>query len=58
MGIFAHPDDESMAAPILVKYREQGARVIIVTATDGRLGTNEYSICLQVIPWLLSEEKK
>lgn len=43
MAIFAHPDDEGMVGPILAKYARQGAEVILVTATDGRLGTNDFS---------------
>lgn len=43
MGIFAHPDDEILASTIFHKYIREGAEVILVTATDGRLGTNEYN---------------
>lgn len=43
MAIFAHPDDEGLVGPILHKYAREGASVILVTATDGRLGTNEFS---------------
>lgn len=43
MGIFAHPDDEILASTIFHKYIRDGADVILVTATDGRLGTNEYN---------------
>jgi len=43
LAIFAHPDDEQTVAPLLVKSVEEGAEVTLVTATDGRLGTNEYT---------------
>lgn len=43
MAVFAHPDDEGTVGPILRKYAGQGVNVILVTATDGRLGTNEYN---------------
>lgn len=37
--VFAHPDDESfMAAGVACKYREEGARVALVTATLGEEG--------------------
>lgn len=41
--IFAHPDDESTIAPILSKYVREGIKVHLVIATDGRLGTNDFS---------------
>lgn len=43
MGIFAHPDDEILASTMFHKYIREGAEVVLVTATDGRLGTNEYN---------------
>lgn len=43
MAVFAHPDDEGSVGPILKKYADQGANVVLVIATDGRLGTNEYN---------------
>lgn len=43
MGIFAHPDDEVLASTMFHKYIREGAEVILVTATDGRLGANEYN---------------
>lgn len=43
MGIFAHPDDEVLASTMFHKYIREGADVILVTATDGRLGVNEYN---------------
>lgn len=43
MGIFAHPDDEVFASPMFSKYLREGARVVLVTATDGRFGVNDYS---------------
>lgn len=43
MAIFAHPDDEGVVGPVLARYAREGVRVILVTATDGRLGTNDFS---------------
>lgn len=43
LAIFAHPDDEQTVAPLLVQSIENGVEVTLVTATDGRLGTNEYT---------------
>ncbi len=43
MAIFAHPDDEGLVGPILARYAREGTDVTLVTATDGRLGTNEFS---------------
>ncbi len=43
MAIFAHPDDEGLVGPVLVRYAREGVKVILVTATDGRLGTNDFS---------------
>ena len=43
IAIFAHPDDESTAAPVLAKYASEGAAVWLVTATDGRLGVAEHA---------------
>ena len=41
MGVFAHPDDEYTVAPIMAKYASEGAKVVVVTATDGRYGTGQ-----------------
>ncbi len=39
LGVFAHPDDESMGpGGTLARYAAQGHRVAIVTATDGGAG--------------------
>ncbi len=43
MAVFAHPDDEGTVAPILAKYAEEGVKVYLVIATDGRYGTNDHS---------------
>ncbi|MFM1807424.1 MAG: hypothetical protein RLZZ242_149 [Bacteroidota bacterium] len=43
LAIFAHPDDEQTVAPLLVKAVEEGVEVTLVIATDGRLGTNEFT---------------
>ncbi len=43
MAVFAHPDDESLVGPILYQYANRGVEVILVTATDGRLGFTDFS---------------
>ena len=43
MAIFAHPDDETLVGPILHQYANRGVEVILVTATDGRLGFTDFS---------------
>lgn len=43
LAIFAHPDDELTVGPILAKYVDEGTKVYLVIATDGRYGTNEHS---------------
>jgi LmbE family N-acetylglucosaminyl deacetylase len=39
VAVFAHPDDESIISPVLARYAREGARVYVVVATDGRMGT-------------------
>ncbi len=41
LAIFAHPDDEITLGAILNKYVEEGVKVYLVIATDGRFGTND-----------------
>lgn len=41
MAVFAHPDDELSIGPLLVKYAREGAKVQLVTVTDGRYGTGQ-----------------
>src|SRR5215204_3046478 len=37
--VVAHPDDEMTVAEVLVKFRRQGYKVILMIATDGKYGT-------------------
>ena len=39
VAVFAHPDDETIVSAVLAHYARAGVRVVLVTATDGRLGT-------------------
>ena len=41
LAVFAHPDDEITLGTILNKYSEEGVKVYLVVATDGRFGTND-----------------
>jgi LmbE family N-acetylglucosaminyl deacetylase len=43
VAIVAHPDDESMVAPVLAHYAREGARVYVVVATDGRRGVAKHA---------------
>lgn len=38
VAVFAHPDDETLVAPVLARYAREGVRVFLVVATDGRRG--------------------
>jgi LmbE family N-acetylglucosaminyl deacetylase len=39
MGVYAHPDDESTCAGgVLARHAKEGARVIVVTCTNGEFG--------------------
>ena len=38
LAIFAHPDDEIQASPVLAKYAREGTKVYMVTAMDGQNG--------------------
>jgi LmbE family N-acetylglucosaminyl deacetylase len=43
VAVFAHPDDERMAGPILARYAREGHRVHLVVATDGRKGVTPHA---------------
>lgn len=43
VAVFAHPDDETLVAPALVRYAREGVRVFLVIATDGRRGANAHA---------------
>lgn len=43
VAVFAHPDDETHVAPMLARYAREGARVLLVIATDGRRGANRHA---------------
>ncbi len=43
-AVFAHPDDETIAGPLLARYaREPRTRVILVVATNGEKGTRPFA---------------
>lgn len=44
VAVFAHPDDESSAAPILARYAREGAQVHLIVATDGAAGGQQTSV--------------
>ena len=43
VAVFAHPHDETLVAPALVRYAREGVRVFLVIATDGRRGANAHA---------------
>lgn len=44
VAVFAHPDDETMAGPLLARYgREPGVEVYLVVATNGEKGATPFS---------------
>jgi N-acetyl-1-D-myo-inositol-2-amino-2-deoxy-alpha-D-glucopyranoside deacetylase len=44
LAVFAHPDDETVAAPILARYARDGAQVYMIFATNGAAGVAHTSI--------------
>jgi LmbE family N-acetylglucosaminyl deacetylase len=43
LAVFAHPDDEIVAAPLLAAYARRGVKVHLVVVTDGEKGTNAHA---------------
>jgi LmbE family N-acetylglucosaminyl deacetylase len=43
LAVFAHPDDESFAGPILARYAREGVKVYLAIATKGEKGADEHS---------------
>jgi LmbE family N-acetylglucosaminyl deacetylase len=43
LAVFAHPDDEGVAGPLLARYAREGARVHLAIATDGRYGVRDFA---------------
>jgi len=41
LAVFGHPDDESLAGPVLARYAREGVKVYLAIATKGEKGTNE-----------------
>jgi LmbE family N-acetylglucosaminyl deacetylase len=44
VAVFAHPDDEGAAGPVLARYAREGAQVHLIIATDGAQGGAHTSI--------------
>src|SRR3954469_10289663 len=42
LAVFAHPDDESVVAPVLARYAREGADVYLAYATDGEHGVRAH----------------
>ena len=43
-AVFAHPDDESAASPILARYAREGVKVHLLIVTDGAAGGQQTTI--------------
>lgn len=43
LAIFAHPDDELLTGAALAHYASKGVKVYVAIATDGALGTTDFS---------------
>ena len=43
LAVFAHPDDETVVAPLLARYAREGVRVYLAIATDGQKGVREHA---------------
>ena len=43
LAVFAHPDDETLVAPLLAAYARRGARVQLAIVTDGEKGTQAHA---------------
>jgi len=44
VAVFAHPDDEGVAAPVLARYAREGVQVYLFVVTDGAAGGQQTSI--------------
>jgi LmbE family N-acetylglucosaminyl deacetylase len=44
VAVYAHPDDESSASPLLAKYAREGVKVHLIIATDGAAGGQNTAI--------------
>jgi LmbE family N-acetylglucosaminyl deacetylase len=44
VAVFAHPDDEGSASPILARYAREGAQVHVIIATDGAAGGQQTTV--------------
>ena len=44
VAVFAHPDDEGAASPVLARYAREGAQVYLIIATDGAAGGQQTSV--------------
>ena len=46
LAVFAHPDDETFAGPVLARYAREGVKVYLAIATKGEKGADEHSVTL------------
>jgi len=43
LAVFAHPDDETFAGPVLARYAREGVKVYLAIATKGEKGADEHA---------------
>jgi hypothetical protein len=43
LAVFAHPDDETFAGPVLARYAHEGVKVYLAIATNGETGVREHA---------------
>jgi LmbE family N-acetylglucosaminyl deacetylase len=43
LAVFAHPDDETFAGPILARYAHEGVSVYLAIATNGETGVRQHA---------------
>ena len=44
VALLAHPDDEGPAGPILARYAREGARVVLIIASEGGQGVRRRAV--------------
>ena len=51
LAVFAHPDDETFAGPVLARYAREGVKVYLAVATKGEKGADERAPFLPEWRW-------
>ena len=51
LAVFAHPDDETFAGPVLARHAREGVKVYLAIATKGEKGADERAPFLPEWRW-------